>query len=322
MKFLLLLLFLLLHKILTAATCQPITTPANWSNPAQWTCGRIPTNGDVVIIPAGFTLNVTGNISQVSDVIIFQIYGILNFPTTGDKILINVASIINIYVGGSIVATSNSNQIRIGAGSPEWSGPGILSGPVIISNGTLPVELVYFKASILTINNVLLTWETATETNNNFFSIEHSTDAVNFEVIEQIKGANNSNRSLSYEYSHNAPTLGTNYYRLKQTDYDGKYSYSNICFVKIDAIIKLSVKVYPNPALNKVFTISITSAELSNTLVTLLDYSGNELYTKTNLQSVNGIIESNELKTELPSGVYIIRVSNTDAVVNQKLVIN
>lgn len=95
----------------------------------------------------------------------------------------------------------------------------------------LPVTLSSFQ--IKGINKLsLLTFSTASETNNDHFTIERSVDGRSFDAIGEIKGAGNSNEEKRYEFTDENPLAGINYYRIKQTDYDGQYSYSEIKSVR------------------------------------------------------------------------------------------
>ncbi|HHB78031.1 MAG TPA: T9SS type A sorting domain-containing protein [Saprospiraceae bacterium] len=85
----------------------------------------------------------------------------------------------------------------------------------------LPIELVAFDAFAKN-NHVTLTWETATETNNDYFHVERSTNGQRFEVIGKVIGAGNSTTTQRYTFIDPTPAHGTNYYRLSQTDFDGK----------------------------------------------------------------------------------------------------
>ncbi|MBL0100800.1 MAG: T9SS type A sorting domain-containing protein [Saprospiraceae bacterium] len=82
---------------------------------------------------------------------------------------------------------------------------------------------------------------TASETNNDYFNIERSADARNFETIGEIKGAGNSSKELSYEYIDEKPMTGLNYYRIKQTDFDGRFSYSEIRSVRFKGLNNVNV---------------------------------------------------------------------------------
>jgi len=106
----------------------------------------------------------------------------------------------------------------------------------------LSIELVSFNG-INQNNENILTWVTATETDNHFFSIERSLNAIDWEVISIINGAGTSNAPIYYEYKdlfYNKNII--NYYRLKQTDYNGDYKYSNIIQINSESIKKFVIK--------------------------------------------------------------------------------
>jgi Secretion system C-terminal sorting domain len=92
---------------------------------------------------------------------------------------------------------------------------------------TLPIELGYFQAH-LDNNLTLLKWRTYSETNNNYFEIERSFDTRKFVSIGQIKGHGTISNPQNYTFIDENPLKGINYYRLKQVDIDGKFSYSKI----------------------------------------------------------------------------------------------
>jgi hypothetical protein len=109
-----------------------------------------------------------------------------------------------------------------------------------------PIELIYFKGAEQGNSNIL-EWATATETNNDFFSIERSADGLSYISILTMEGAGNSSCVLKYRARDEQSLKGVNYYRLKQTDYDGKFSYSNVVALKND-VVGLDISIYPNPA--------------------------------------------------------------------------
>jgi hypothetical protein len=142
---------------------------------------------------------------------------------------------------GIINATTNTVIINnVNAYNPFWT----LAG----SNGPLPIELLVFDASLNDKNIVDLNWATATEINNDFFTVEKSRDGINFEPFTMVDGAGNSTSVLYYQTEDTEPFEGITYYRLKQTDYDGAYSYSDIRAVNIHKINFGTFAVFPNPA--------------------------------------------------------------------------
>lgn len=116
----------------------------------------------------------------------------------------------------------------------------------------LPIELVYFHAHEIGYG-VRFEWETASELNNDFFTIEYSIDAVEFAELTKIDGAGTSTEPHNYRYTDFSSHAGIIYYRLKQTDYDGNFSYSEtvpVVFAEHHEAETEDIKfvVYPNPA--------------------------------------------------------------------------
>ena len=91
----------------------------------------------------------------------------------------------------------------------------------------LPIELLYFKGSVYNSDNILH-WSTASEDNNDYFTIEKTKDGIDWEVLDREPGAGNSSNQLYYSLVDENVESIINYYRLKQTDYDGKFKYSDI----------------------------------------------------------------------------------------------
>jgi hypothetical protein len=98
-------------------------------------------------------------------------------------------------------------------------------------NGVLPVSFLSLKSKVSN-GQVTLTFSTTSETNNDYFTVERSSDATHFDELATMDGAGNSNTEIQYDYTDVSPLSGTNYYRVKQTDFDGKYSYSDIISVQ------------------------------------------------------------------------------------------
>ncbi|HRE65992.1 MAG TPA: T9SS type A sorting domain-containing protein [Cyclobacteriaceae bacterium] len=106
----------------------------------------------------------------------------------------------------------------------------------------LPIELIHFNA-VAENEKVNLNWVTASELNNDFFTVQHSTDGVEFASLGIINGQGTTQNSTSYDFVDSNPMAGVNYYRLKQTDFDGTSTYSNIIAVNLN----LEWLLYPNP---------------------------------------------------------------------------
>lgn len=116
----------------------------------------------------------------------------------------------------------------------------------------LPVSFLDFYA-VVNDGAVELIWKTASESNNAYFTVERSTDAFNFSPIVNIDGAGNSNEIIRYIYSDTDPVKGVAYYRIKQTDFDGKFDFSNVIAVDFLSNEEPWLNIYPNPSSDVVF---------------------------------------------------------------------
>ncbi|MCC7504637.1 MAG: T9SS type A sorting domain-containing protein [Saprospiraceae bacterium] len=123
---------------------------------------------------------------------------------------------------------------------------------IIQGNGagcSLPIELATFEVKASPDRSVNIHWATASERNNDFFTVEHATDLAEFSPLARIEGAGTTTEWQDYEFRHDNPAPGRNYYRLKQTDFDGAFTYSSvrsINFPKED-----QVQLFPSPAVDK-----------------------------------------------------------------------
>lgn len=180
----------------------------------------------------------------------------------------------------------------------------------------LPIKLLTFDANI--VNNIVnLNWITETETNNDYFTIERSKDGINFESLSIVKGAGNSNSRIEYYSLDSKPIKGISYYRLKQTDYDGKYTYSNIKSIILRNIID-EVSVYPNPITGNGF-IAFNSLEATEQLISIYDIAGRVVYEKTYAikQGENKLVLET---TNLTKGMYFIHLADGAEGVNIKFI--
>jgi hypothetical protein len=110
----------------------------------------------------------------------------------------------------------------------------------------LPVELLHFTAECGN-DGVELTWATATELNNDHFTVERSDDGLAFEEVGQVPGAGNSMSTIHYELLDDRPSAEGAYYRLKQTDHDGTDQYHSVVYIQCDAPMGQAPVVFPNP---------------------------------------------------------------------------
>ncbi|MCC6691055.1 MAG: T9SS type A sorting domain-containing protein [Bacteroidia bacterium] len=185
----------------------------------------------------------------------------------------------------------------------------------------LPIELLTFIAyPVDKIVNIV--WTTQTEINNDYFTVERSADALNFEPIATVKGAGNSSVQLSYSTADEKPLNGISYYRLKQTDFDGQFSHSKIVSVKFNSSAS-SFVIFTNPVpAGETPRLIFSSKETKNILVLVYDDNGREVYSKISvLQKGDGQVIAIDPSKTLSPGVYFISASSDNSLYRQKLII-
>lgn len=163
------------------------------------------------------------------------------------------------------------------------------------SLSALPVEFIHFSANE-NFGGILLKWQTATEENNDYFAMEKSEDGINFKEIDKITGTGNSQSILSYNYIDRSVITGKKYYyRLKQVDFNGAYSYSYI----------ISYMLENNIAANTSFTIS-------NNKIIITNPAYNNLKVKIYNTQGKLLLQTNSVETPLqalPKGVLLIEIA-------------
>lgn len=189
----------------------------------------------------------------------------------------------------------------------------------------LPIELVAFHAINLKDKEVLLEWETASEINNDFFTIEKSVDGIEIVEIAEVKGAGNSTESRYYEFLDQVPYSGVSYYRIKQTDFDGAYAYSDWKSVQLQTKndAELNLVLYPNPNKGDYPVRFLLSGLEIDEMVQfqILNSQGSVFFNRV-LISSQKILEGELFpKGQLNSGIYIVRVITDQQCVSKKLII-
>jgi len=192
--------------------------------------------------------------------------------------------------------------------------------------GALPIKLIYFKAK-LNDGNVDLDWATAAEVNNNFFTVERSADGEHFQELLRKPGAGNSTTNLYYSDKDARPLSGYSYYRLKQTDFDGHYTYSDIQTIKTgegaaDGMDKMEIKtIAPNPFTEN-FKISFMIKQAVTVDFSLMNASG-QLIVQEKIQAEEGINTYEFIdKYNLKKGIYYVTLVYNDQRVTQKIIKN
>lgn len=184
----------------------------------------------------------------------------------------------------------------------NFSLTGSASNYVAQSNtlAVLPLQWLSFTASEKN-NNVLLQWSTEQETNTREFAVEHSTDGEQWTKISEMNAAGSSSTVNHYSYLHTQPATGMNYYRIVETDLDGKTSYSAIRSVRIDKSVA-AIQLLSNPVLNGTLLLQNNTGKLQN--IALYNQAGQLLWQKQIAPGLQRIGLANQLK-----GIYFLHAT-------------
>ena len=181
--------------------------------------------------------------------------------------------------------------------------PRVFNGSIYYNAGScslLPVELVNFQASVIEERTVELTWQTASETDNDYFEIHRSVDLEQWEFVVRIDGAGDNEGLLNYSTEDFFPNNGTSYYRLTQFDFDGESNKAGIGSVFLNSTNNDVFAISPNP------TTGILRVAASDGLgdVTMLNSIGQRIEMNILVKSFNHLtIDVSNLST----GVYLLR---------------
>lgn len=180
----------------------------------------------------------------------------------------------------------------------------------------LPIKLMSFNATCLD-GKVRLAWATSSEINNDFFSLERSIDGSNWKTIATIDGAGNNNGIKNYSYTDDPygilNSVNSYYYRLKQTDIDGKFTYSDIELINCGNDRQVQyVQIVPNPN-NGNF---IVNGLQDNSEVIILDTRGEVVYKTTTLTNTAQV-----QLNDAAAGIYFLLVNSDKGTISKKIVI-
>jgi hypothetical protein len=207
------------------------------------------------------------------------------------------------------------------------TGAGTLIGPTgfpAISGlsffpGIVPVELTSFAASVNE-SEVLLSWATATELNNNGFDIERNSGN-GFEAIGFVPGFGTTTEAHSYSFADSDVPADTYTYRLKQVDFDGTFEYSDEIEVEVIAPIEFALRQnYPNP-FNPSTQITYQLAQSSNVVLKVYNLLGKEIAVLVDEHKEAGVYKVNFDASNLPSGVYLYKIETAGLIKTKKMML-
>jgi len=281
--------------------------------------------GDATTLVGNLILDAQGNADAL---FVIQINGALSTAVHSTITLQNAATLQNVFwqINGAVDLGDSSifrgtivanGAIRLLERATLYGRGLTRAGAIYLHNNViegltpvnaLPIELLSFTAK-QDGKNVQLNWLTASETNNDFFSIPRSQDGLTFVDIIKIPAKGNCTTKQQYSAVDYNPFVGVSYYKLKQTDIDGKSSFSKVVSVKIENMFNFSI--YPNPFSNEA-TISLND-EANNYLYTLKIFksTGEEMF------CVNLCNQFTALNTScFPSGMYYYTLLENDKAIH------
>lgn len=193
--------------------------------------------------------------------------------------------------------------------------------PHVDASSPLPVELVSFGGNVEE-NGIRLKWQTATELNNDYFTLERSFDGETFTEIAEIDGAGNSSNNIDYEHFDSNLQDGIYFYRLKQTDFDGQYAYSEtIAISYTGGLVADGLRVYPNPSHeNRIFVSTEAIEHGVDFEVSILDIGGKTIKSQLLRRESNNVLSLDV--TDLINGVYVLKIRSEKGPMESKFVID
>ena len=273
----------------------------------------IPTGLTEVNSPAGSATALAvgqGNGGDVDNAI-FNGTGLIPFmgATLAEKILNAKIAIVETTTGAG--TSDGVNWIGVGANNdPTYvQYENLLLG---LGGNILPVELTSFQGRPK-VNTIDLQWVTASETNNDYFMVEKSTNGIDFKEMTEIDGRGTTTLESYYNWVDQLPNNGLNYYRLLQVDFNGDKSYSNIIVIEFE-IDRSSIQVYPNPT-NKELNINLPENWEGETSIVVYDFYGKLIASFTSTSGSLTFPVDN-----IPAGMYRLSATNKSRILNTSFV--
>jgi uncharacterized repeat protein (TIGR01451 family) len=276
-------------------------------------------------IPAGFSYVALDGTSQVTAVnsTSMPAAGATGTITFEGGVTAGANTSYQISTGGTLILKYTATAPSVQASNLQTTARGYIGvtqfgfaqNTVNVST-TLPVTLTAFKASWEN-NGVMLSWATESENNSSHFVVERNTGS-GFVAITQIAAIGNTTNSTSYSCFDSTPAPGSNVYRLKMVDADGKFKYSSVVSLFKESQGFQVNGAYPNPFANEV-RLNLSVAKQQMVQFNLYDYSGQLLFSKNQscTQGMNSVTLDN-LRL-LPKGAYLLSVQCEDGKSTQQL---
>lgn len=187
----------------------------------------------------------------------------------------------------------------------------------------LPIVLVSFIGKYQ-VNTIALKWKTASELNNDYFNLERSLSGMDFNLLYSVTGAGTTSQPSEYLYIDEKPFPGINYYRLKQVDFDGNFTYSEIISVRADYQSNQSILLFPNPSDPASDTQIMLSGVTSGTIVevNISSITGQPVSSfEAVVDDFNQINIKQSVSSTLSAGIYLVSVKASTGIYVTKWVV-
>ena len=168
-------------------------------------------------------------------------------------------------------------------------------------SAALAVEFAYFNGT-QSRGDIVLEWVTMSEEDSDYFEVQISKDGTNYSALEKVAAAGNSQAENAYQYTHENPLAGTNYYRLKQVDFDGSYEYSEVFAIRIESTNE--VNIFPT-AVDDYVNVRIVEEVAGDIPVLVFNATGNLVYQNIIPAGAKELVVPT---IELESGYYFIKM--------------
>jgi hypothetical protein len=320
-------LIIALITLTTAASARPVIKIAagnwygNWSNKNSWDLGRVPQDGDSIVIYGGRAI-VVDKVITLNNVYI-NVTGNNSYIHLKGQLILNSNSFLELGANTRVYGfgASRSNEIITIGGVRKFDqnaninvwGFGIASQYTGVSpNGfssnaamALPVKFTSFVAKRDN-DNVTLSWSTAEEKNNSHFDIEKSRDGVNWNSIAIVFGNGTTISANSYSYTDKKETSAIVYYRIRQVDMNGQVTYSSVRSIK-SAQTASDIAVFASSKNN--IAVDMQGGNKSNLNITVVNMNG-QVVAKRSYSNVSYRIDV--AVTNATAGIYVVQVSDNN----------
>lgn len=217
--------------------------------------------------------------------------------------------------GTNLLATVADDKDGTARSTTPWMG-------AFESAVALPVDLISFTA-VPNGTKVDLKWTTATELNNDFFTIERTLDGEIFETVAVINGAGNTSNQSNYTCEDRNPYSGLSYYRLTQTDYDGDSKSYDLRSVNFNSSMSNEINMYPNPiSANEQLTISLQDEKIEEYYtITIHNMTGTLYYSDIIYVNDQNSKIALDMEGNLFTGTYLISIIDSNGKKRSKLLV-